>query len=95
LVAVLFSGFVAGGIASAGDKGPCKIATKGETPTAKACATGGRKAAQKLMKDMVDAAKGKGVKFKCEDCHKDLDSYELTKNAVEEYKKLEAAAAKK
>ncbi|HMF39832.1 MAG TPA: hypothetical protein VKQ32_04005 [Polyangia bacterium] len=92
---VLLFGFGALGVASAGDKGPCKIATKGETPTAKACATGGRDAAWKLMKDMVRQAKDNGQKFTCEGCHKDLDSYELTKNAKADYKKLEAAAAKK
>jgi hypothetical protein len=95
IVAVLLLGFVAGGAASAGDKGPCTIATKGDTPTAKACATGGRKAAHKLMKDMVKAAKDKGAKFECDNCHKDLDNYELSKNAADDYKKLEAAVAKK
>jgi hypothetical protein len=95
LVAVSLVGLIAAGVASAGDKGPCKIATKGDSPTAKACAKGGRDAAQKLMKDMVKQAKDKGAKFKCEDCHKDLDNYELTKTAIDDYKKLEAAVAKK
>jgi hypothetical protein len=96
LVAVCLFGLSAAGVARAGDdKGPCKIATKGETPTAKACATGGRAAATKLMKDMVKQAKAKGEKFTCDGCHKDLDNYELTKNANDDYKKLEAAVAKK
>ena len=82
------------GTANAGDKGPCKIATKGETPTAKACTQGGRDAATKLMKDMVKQAKAKGEKFTCDGCHKDLDNYELTKNATEDFKKLEAVAKK-
>jgi len=47
------------GVAHAGDKGPCKIATKGDSPTAKACASGGRDAATKLMKDMVKEAKSR------------------------------------
>jgi hypothetical protein len=95
LLAVFLLGLAATGVAGAANKGPCKIAIKGETPTAKACATGGRDAATKLMKDMVSQAKANGVKFTCESCHKDLDTYELTKNATADYKKLEAAVAKK
>jgi len=94
LLAVVL-GFALGGIARAGGKGPCKIATKGDTPTAKACASGGRDAANKLMKDMVAKAKAAGQKFKCEGCHKDLDSYELTQNAQADYKKLESIVASK
>jgi len=44
---------------------------------------------------MVSQAKAKGVTFKCENCHSDMDTYELTKNATADYKKLEAATAKK
>ena len=94
LIAVLLLGLSATGVANA-DKGPCKIATKGESPTAKACAKGGRDAARKLMREMINQAKGKGVSFKCENCHSDLDTYELTKNATADYKKLEAASTKK
>ena len=95
LVAAFLFGTSATGVANADDKGPCKIATKGDTPTAKACATGGREAARKVMKSMVDQAKAKGQKFTCDGCHKDLDNFELTKNAAADYKKLEAAIAKK
>jgi hypothetical protein len=95
LIAAFVFGLSAGGVAVAGDKGPCKIATKGDSPTAKACASGGRDAATKLMKDMVKQAKAKGEKFTCDGCHKDLDNYELTKNANDDYKKLEAVIAKK
>ena len=94
LIAVFVFGLSVGGIARAGDKGPCKIATKGDSPTAKACASGGRDAATKLMKDMVKQAKAKGEKFTCDGCHKDLDNYELTKNANDDYKKLEALTKK-
>jgi hypothetical protein len=80
------------GRAQAGDEGKCTIATKGETPTAKACAKGGRAEAKKLMKEMVKQAKANGQKFTCDGCHKDLDNYELTKNGTEDYKKLEAAS---
>jgi hypothetical protein len=46
------------------------------------------------MKEMVKQAKAKGDKFTCDGCHKDHDSYELTKNANDDYKKLEAVAHK-
>jgi hypothetical protein len=84
----------AGGVARAGDEGKCTIATKGDSPTAKACAKGGRPEAKKLMKEMVKVAKANGQKFTCDGCHKDLDNYELTKNAQDDYKKLEAAQKK-
>jgi hypothetical protein len=95
LIAVFLFGLSATDVANAGGKGPCKIATKGKTPTAEACAKGGRDAAKKLMKEMVRQANDKGEKFTCEGCHKDLNTYELTKNANADYKKLEAAIAKK
>ena len=44
------------------------------------------------MKDMVKQAKANGKKFTCDGCHKDLDNYELSKSATEEFKKLEAAS---
>jgi hypothetical protein len=94
LIAAFLFGLSATGVAHA-DKGPCKIAIKGDSPTAKACTKGGRDEATKLMKDMVKQAKAKGEKFTCDGCHKDLDNYELTKNANDDYKKLEAAVAKK
>jgi hypothetical protein len=86
----------AGAVAQAADD--CKIATKGDSPTAKACAKGGRAEAKKVMKQMVQAAKDNKEnkqKFTCDGCHKDLDSYELTANARDDYKKLEAASGKK
>jgi hypothetical protein len=82
------------GRAARGDDGKCTIATKGDSPTAKACAKGGRAEAKKVMKDMVKQAKVAGQKFTCDGCHKDLDNYELTKNATEDFKKLEAVAKK-
>jgi hypothetical protein len=89
LIAAFVLGLSAGGVAHA-DDGKCTIATKGDSPTAKACAQGGRAAAKKLMKKMVEDAKKKKEKFTCDGCHKDLDNYELTKNATDDYKKLEA-----
>jgi hypothetical protein len=83
------------GAARAGDEGKCTISTKPETPTGKACAKGGRAEAKKMMKEMVKKAKANGHKeFTCDGCHKDLDNYVLTKNAEDDYKKLEAAQTK-
>ena len=82
------------GVSSAADSSKCTIATSGDSETAKACASGGRKAANKAMKKMVSDAKAKGQKFTCEQCHKDMDNYELTKNAKEDFAKLEALIKK-
>jgi hypothetical protein len=85
--AAVFGGY-AGGYAVAGDK--CTIATKGDSATAKACEKGGRVEAKKMMKKMVKDAKEKGQKYTCEGCHKDLDTYELTSNGKDDFKKLDA-----
>jgi len=94
LCAAFLLAATAGAVARAGDEGKCTIATQGDSPTAKACAKGGRTEAKKLMKEMVKTAKENKQKFTCDGCHKDLDNYELTKNAKEDYKKLEAAQKK-
>ena len=90
--AILTLSTLAGRAVGAGDEGKCTIATKGDSPTARACAKGGRAEAKKMMKEMVKQAKAAGQKFTCDGCHKDLDNYELTKNAAEDFKKLEAAS---
>ncbi|HVV49490.1 MAG TPA: hypothetical protein VHO06_07520 [Polyangia bacterium] len=94
--ALVFAAALALGAAGAvrADDGKCTIATKPDTETGKACAKGGRAEAKKVMKEMVKVAKANGQKFTCDGCHKDLDSYALTKNATEDYKKLEAAQKK-
>ncbi len=76
--------------AVAADK--CSIAVKGSSPTARACAKGGRDEARKVMKEMVTAAKANGGKFSCDGCHKDVITYELKPNAADDYKKLQAAS---
>ena len=78
-----------------GDEGKCTINKEPNTPTGQACAKGGRAEAKKMMKEMVKIAKANGQKFTCDGCHKDLDNYELTKNAQDDYKKLEVVVAKK
>ena len=56
---------------------------------------GGTGRCDEAHEGLVAQGKTKGVKFTCESCHKDLNTYELTKNANADYKKLEAAIAKK
>lgn len=80
------------GRATADDK--CTIAVKGDSPIAKACAKGGRPEAKKTMKEAVKTAKANGKTFTCENCHKDLDNYELTKNARDDFAGLIAAQKK-
>lgn len=75
--------------------GPCTVAVKGSSPTARACAKGGRAEAQKVMKQMMAAANANGGKFRCEGCHSDLETFALRANAVEDYKKLQAASGMK
>jgi len=82
------------GSARAADDSKCTIATKPDSEVGKACASGGRAAAKKDMKEMVKKAKANGQKFTCEGCHKDLDNYALTKNGQEDFKKLIAAQNK-
>jgi hypothetical protein len=85
----------AGSAAASDDK--CTIAVKGNSLPAKACAKGGRKEAKSVMRTMVTNAKKNGVKYTCDSCHKDMtsDNFELTKDAVENYKKLQAASGMK
>lgn len=59
----------------------------------KACDKGGIKEAKEYMKSVVKKAKdaGKtvdGKKITCKSCHNDTDKYDLTDNAVEEFKKI-------
>jgi len=82
------------GVASAAS-GKCNIAVKGASPTARACAKGGRDDAKKVMKQMMAAANANGGKFSCEGCHNDLETFALRANAVEDYKKLQAASGMK
>lgn len=52
-----------------------------------ACKSGGRKAAKKLMKDVVKAQRKAKNAITCDSCHTDLDSFERTPNAVADLKK--------
>ena len=82
------------GRALAADK-PCAIATKGDSPIAKACAQGGLIDAKRTMRDLVKKSKSAGVKFECDDCHKNDTGYDLTPQARDNFKKLLAAVETK
>ena len=95
---ISLAGFLAlasgAGIAVAGAK-KCTIATAGDSEPARACAKGGRDEARKVMKKMVAEAKAKGVKFTCDNCHMNLEDFELLKSARDDFERLEAVVAKK
>lgn len=92
---------VAGGVRAAEGEGagaakkPCTIATKGDSPIAKACAEGGLTAAKTAMKDLVKRSKAAGTKFECDECHSDDQKYTLTADAKDKFKKMMAAAGSK
>jgi hypothetical protein len=71
---------------------PCKLA-RGDSPVARACNQGGIRAAKTAMKDLVKAAKSKGLRLECDECHKsDEDFSQLTDSAKDKFKQLLAAA---
>jgi hypothetical protein len=80
------------GFAAEGNK--CTIATKGDSPVAQACAKGGVKLAKATMKDLVKKAKDNGVKFDCDKCHKNEETFELEGDARDNFRKLLAAQTK-
>ena len=75
------------------DDGRCHIAIKGDSPVAHACADGGIKRAKATMKSMQKLGKERGLKFECDDCHKDeaAANWTLSKGAEDKFKKLLAA----
>jgi hypothetical protein len=79
----------------ADDSNQCTVATKGDSPVAKACAQGGVKAAKAKMKQLVKTARDNGVRFECDYCHKDPDKgFELNSVARDKFKELLAAQTK-
>lgn len=53
----------------------------------RACAEGGRKAVNVLMKDAVKRAKAAGESMTCKSCHTDMTDWGLTPNAIDDYRK--------
>ena len=72
----------------------CTVALKGSSPVALACREGGRRAAKKLMKEIVNAAQKNGTRKTCDGCHVDLDSYALLTDARPELDSLLHAAGR-
>ena len=72
--------------------GPCTVAVKGDSPVAVACREGGRRAAKRTMKELVNAALRNGTRKACDQCHVDLDSYALLADARPEFESLVQAA---
>jgi hypothetical protein len=89
----LFAGLVLTSTAAGWAKGDdtCTVATKGDSPVAKACAKGGVKEAKRTMKDMAKAAKKAGMeKVECDDCHKSPgdDDFTLKSDARDRFAQM-------
>jgi len=82
--------------APAGDDGEsagaCTVALEGSSPVAVACRQGGRRAAKKVMKDLVNAAHKNGKRKTCDQCHVDVESFTLLAGARRELDALVRAA---
>ena len=71
-----------------GDK--CTIAIKASNPVVQACKDGGIKKAKAVMKQMQKKGKDGGLKFECDECHKDesAGNWTLKDKAEEKFKQL-------
>lgn len=86
LAGALTGGLVAS-LAQAGDDA-CSAKSFKIKDVERACKTGGRKAAKKMMQAAVKKAKAAGEKVNCKSCHKDIKAtFELKANAVKELKR--------
>jgi hypothetical protein len=94
---LFLAGVLGGGLiwAGRGVAADCTVATKGDSPVAKACAEGGITKAKDVMRSLQKQARANKKKFECDDCHKDDVKYELTAGARDKFKDLLAAAAPK
>jgi hypothetical protein len=93
LAAALGATPVVSGPAGAAEQRPCTIATKGDSPVARACADNGIDGAKAAMKDLVKKGRSNGAKYQCDGCHKDDQKYSLTPDARDKFKKLLDAVA--
>ena len=73
----------------AGDN-DCTIAKKPDNAVGKACAEGGIKKAKSVMKAMQKKGKEGGLKFECDECHKDesAGNWGLKDGAEKKFKEL-------
>ncbi len=63
---------------------PCKAASFSVSRVREACASGGRPAAKRVMKDAIGKATATGQSLKCSDCHANQRDYALKPAAVAE-----------
>ncbi len=68
--------------------GACTIAISSDGPIARACASGGRDAAKKVMKALVKQATLHGSTFTCDGCHQNLEGFDLTTSARDDLQKM-------
>jgi hypothetical protein len=68
----------------------CTIATKPDNAVGKACQDGGIKKAKATMKAMQKKGKEGGLKFECDECHKDesAGNWTLKDGAEKKFKEL-------
>lgn len=60
---------------------PCRHATSGESPIARACTSGGLPAARNAMRDLVRDVRRQRGRLDCHSCHLDRTSYDLRPDA--------------
>jgi hypothetical protein len=71
---------------------PCRRATRGDSPVARACREGGVASAKTTMKDLVRQGRSAGVKVACDDCHIDgADFARLSPDAPDKLRNLLAS----
>lgn len=93
-VAALASGDGARPAAAQGNA--CRLAIKGDSPVARACAEGGVVKAKHTMRAMIKEGRAQGVRFQCDDCHSDDTAYEkLTPEAKDRFARLLAVTARR
>ena len=68
----------------------CTIATKDDNAIVKACKEGGIKKAKSVMKAMQKKGKEGGLKYECDECHKDESAanWTLKDGAEKKFKEL-------
>jgi hypothetical protein len=74
----------------AADDTKCTIAIKDDNAVVKACKEGGIKKAKSVMKAMQKKGKEGGLKFECDECHKDesAGNWTLKDGAEKKFKEL-------
>jgi hypothetical protein len=70
-----------------GGSDPCRAKSFSLPRVREACASGGRAAAKRVMKDAIGKATATGQSLKCSNCHVDQRDYGLKSNAVDDLKR--------